>query len=73
MSEENRNEDVAQLPYEAARDELVGIVRAMEAGSTPLEETLAMWERGEALAARCQQILDQAEAKLSKAAGEGAN
>lgn len=64
---ENNFEDVQQMPYEAARDELVAIVRALEGGSAPLEETLGMWERGEALAARCQQILDAAETKLTAA------
>lgn len=65
---ENNFEDIQKMPYEAARDELVAIVRSLEGGSTPLEETLTMWERGEALAARCQQILDAAESKLAGAA-----
>ena len=38
------------LSYEAARDELVAIVKTLESGQAPLEDTLAMWERGEALA-----------------------
>lgn len=60
--------EVDKLPYEAARDELVNIVRALETGSAPLAETLQMWERGEALAARCQQILNAAEHKLTQTA-----
>ena len=53
------------LSYEAARDELVAIVKTLESGQAPLEDTLAMWERGEALAARCSQILDGAQERLS--------
>ena len=56
--------DPASLGYEAARDELVQIVRA-------LEDTLALWERGEALAARCSAILDGAQARLAKAGESG--
>ena len=53
------------LSYEAARDELIAIVKTLESGQAPLEDTLAMWERGEALAARCSQILDGAQERLS--------
>ena len=52
------------MPYEAARDELVETVRRLESGSTDLEESLALWERGEALAARCQEVLDGALERL---------
>ena len=48
------------LSYEAARDELIAIVKTLESGQAPLEDTLAMWERGEALATRCRSILDAA-------------
>ena len=41
------------------------IVQTLEGGQAPLEDTLTMWERGEALAARCSQILDGAQARLS--------
>jgi exodeoxyribonuclease VII small subunit len=61
--------DPAGLPYEAARDELVDIVRRLESGGTDLEESLALWERGEALAARCQQVLDGALARLDAVTG----
>jgi exodeoxyribonuclease VII small subunit len=61
--------DPAQLPYEAARDELVDIVRRLESGGSDLEESLALWERGEALAARCQEVLDGAIARLDAATG----
>lgn len=59
--------DVASLSYEQARDELVGVVRALETGNATLEESLTLWERGEALADRCQEWLDGARARLSKA------
>jgi len=53
--------------YEAARDELVEVVRALEAGGTTLEESLALWERGEKLAAICQDWLDGARKRLDAA------
>ncbi|MFF2270486.1 exodeoxyribonuclease VII small subunit [Cellulosimicrobium cellulans] len=59
--------DVATLSYEQARDELVQVVARLEAGGEPLEASLALWERGEALAARCQEWLDGARARLDAA------
>jgi exodeoxyribonuclease VII small subunit len=56
-----------KLGYEQARDELVEVVRRLEAGGTTLEESLALWERGEQLAAVCQQWLDGARARLEAA------
>jgi exodeoxyribonuclease VII small subunit len=53
--------------YEEARAELIEVVRALEAGGTTLEESLALWERGEKLAAVCQQWLDGARARLDAA------
>lgn len=53
-----------QPSYEEAREELVDVVRRLEAGGTTLEESLALWERGEALAATCQQWLDGARQRL---------
>lgn len=61
---------VAELSYEQARDELVAVVARLEAGGATLEESLALWERGEALAARCQEWLDGARARLDAARGE---
>ena len=55
--------------YEAARDELVEVVRRLEAGGTTLEESLALWERGEELARTCQEWLDGAKARLDAALG----
>lgn len=58
------NADVATLSYEQARDELVSVVARLEAGAESLEESLSLWERGEALAARCQEWLDGARRRL---------
>ncbi|MCA1824932.1 MAG: exodeoxyribonuclease VII small subunit [Mycobacteriales bacterium] len=61
--------------YEQARAELEDVVRRLEAGGTTLEESLALWERGEALATVCQQWLDGARQRLVDArpdAGETA-
>ncbi|MDR2113695.1 MAG: exodeoxyribonuclease VII small subunit [Bifidobacteriaceae bacterium] len=55
---------VSELTYEAARAELVQVVQALETGSQPLEEALALWERGEALAERCQEWLDAAKTRI---------
>ncbi|MBO0901607.1 exodeoxyribonuclease VII small subunit [Cellulomonas sp. zg-ZUI222] len=63
--------DPADLGYEQARDELVAIVARLESGAGTLEESLALWERGEALAARCQEWLDGARARLTAARGSG--
>ena len=59
--------DQPELSYEAARDQLVEIVRQLESGSVPLSESMALWERGEQLAAICQQWLDGAKAKIEAA------
>lgn len=56
--------DVSTLTYEQARDELAGIVAQLEAGSATLDASLELWERGEALAARCQEILDGARERI---------
>lgn len=55
------------LSYEAAREELVEVVRRLEAGGTTLEEALALWERGEHLARVCQEWLDGARQRLDAA------
>ena len=55
--------------YEQARNELVEVVQRLEAGGATLEESLALWERGEELAAICQQHLDGARARLAAASG----
>jgi len=59
--------DVSGLSYEQARDELVRVVGQLEQGSATLEESLALWERGEALAQRCEEWLIGAKARLDAA------
>ncbi len=60
--------DAAATPsYETARDELVEVVRRLEAGGATLEESLALWERGEQLAQICQEWLDGARKRLDAA------
>ena len=56
--------------YEAARAELRDIVAQLEAGGQSLEESLALWERGEALADVCQRWLDNASERLEQAIAE---
>ncbi|MEU3278066.1 exodeoxyribonuclease VII small subunit [Streptomyces antibioticus] len=58
------------LGYEQARDELVEVVRRLEAGGTSLEESLALWERGEELAKVCRRRLEGARARLDAALAE---
>jgi exodeoxyribonuclease VII small subunit len=57
------------LSYEAAREELIEVVRRLEAGGTTLEESLALWERGEALAAACEDRLAGARQRLDEVIG----
>lgn len=57
-----------QPSYEEAREELIEVVRTLETGGTSLEESLALWERGEELATVCQQWLDGARKRLDAAA-----
>jgi exodeoxyribonuclease VII small subunit len=59
--------DVGALSYEQARDELVRVVNELEQGSSTLEQSLALWERGEALAKRCEEWLLGAKARLDAA------
>jgi exodeoxyribonuclease VII small subunit len=61
------NADVAELSYEQARDDLVRVVSELEQGSSTLEQSLALWERGEALAQRCEEWLVGARARLDAA------
>ncbi|WP_137120545.1 exodeoxyribonuclease VII small subunit [Segeticoccus rhizosphaerae] len=57
-------EDIKDLGYEQARDELITIVARLEGGQLGLEESMALWQRGEALAEHCSTWLDAAAAKL---------
>ena len=60
--------DVATLSFEQARDELVRVVAELEQGAPSLEHSLALWERGEALASRCEEWLVGAKRRLETAA-----
>lgn len=58
------------LSYEQARDELASVVKRLEAGGLTLEQSLGLWERGERLAAVCEELLEGARARLSAAMAE---
>lgn len=57
---------VEELTYEQARDELAQIVTTLESGGLTLEDSLALWERGEALAERCRIWLDSARVRIAE-------
>ncbi|MBC2875207.1 MULTISPECIES: exodeoxyribonuclease VII small subunit [Streptomyces] len=61
------DEELSALGYEQARDELIEVVRRLETGGQTLEESLALWERGEALARVCRHWLEGARARLDAA------
>ena len=63
---ENDNADVNKLSFEKAIEELESIVKRLEEGKVPLEESVAIYERGEALKLRCDELLRQAEARVEK-------
>jgi exodeoxyribonuclease VII small subunit len=63
----------ASLSYEQARDQLTEVVRQLEAGGLTLEQSLDLWERGERLAAICEQWLEGARARLAAAAARSQN
>jgi exodeoxyribonuclease VII small subunit len=65
MTEKN-NSDVKAMPFERAIEELESIVKRLEEGKVPLEESVAIYERGEALKSRCEDLLRQAEARVEK-------
>ncbi|WP_158864981.1 exodeoxyribonuclease VII small subunit [Leifsonia sp. AG29] len=58
---------IGALSYEEARDELVRVVGELEQGNATLEESIALWERGEALARHCEEWLIGAKARLEAA------
>lgn len=58
--------DAASLGYEQARDELAEVVRALETGGLSLDESVALWERGEALARRCDEALAGARERVRR-------
>ena len=61
-----KNADVKALAFEKALAELESIVQKLERGDVPLEESVAIYERGEALKQRCEELLRAAEARVEK-------
>ncbi|XAS66324.1 exodeoxyribonuclease VII small subunit [Micrococcaceae bacterium Sec5.7] len=69
MTDKKPETDTEALSYEEAREQLVGVVGKLEAGGASLEESLALWELGEALAKRCEEWLEGARKRLASARG----
>ena len=67
MADIKPDSGIEALSYEEAREQLVGVVGRLEAGGASLEESLALWERGEALAKRCEEWLEGARKRLAAA------
>ena len=67
MTEQNAGAELSAMSYEDAREQLIAVVGKLEAGGASLEESLALWERGEALAARCEEWLEGARKRLAAA------
>jgi len=63
---ETTHADIDQLSFERAIEELEAIVKRLEDGKVPLEESVAIYERGEVLKRRCEELLRQAEARVEK-------
>ncbi len=61
-----KNADITALPFEQAMSELEGIVERLEKGSVALEESIAIYERGEALKKHCEKLLRNAEMRIEK-------
>lgn len=57
-------DDIADMSYEEAYDALEALVARMESGTLPLEQTVALYERGQMLAAHCQALLEEADLKI---------
>ena len=77
MTDRHQSDDIQpgdqDLSYEEAREELIDVVRRLETGGTSLEDSLALWERGEKLAQVCQSWLDGAKKRLDAAFAAGAS
>jgi exodeoxyribonuclease VII small subunit len=63
---DNSNADIKKMPFERAIDELETIVKELEGGKVPLEKSVEIYERGEALKRRCEELLRHAEARVEK-------
>ncbi len=66
MAEDKPAANITDLPFERALEELEEIVARLEAGDVPLEQSIAIYERGAALKARCDALLKRAEARVEK-------
>ena len=66
MAEKDRQSDIAKLSFQQAMEELEAIVAKLESGEVELEESIAIYERGEVLRAHCDALLKKAEAKVDK-------
>ncbi|MCG5430852.1 exodeoxyribonuclease VII small subunit [Mycobacterium sp. MYCO198283] len=62
----DRTNGISALGYEECRDELIEVVRRLEQGGLPLDESLQLWERGEELAKRCEQHLAGARERIER-------
>ncbi|MEV4130132.1 exodeoxyribonuclease VII small subunit [Nocardia sp. NPDC049707] len=70
MADPNKDDELAEIStfgYERARDELVNVVKMLEQGGLDLDESLALWERGEALATHCEAHLAGARQRVENA------
>ena len=63
----SKSAEISKLTFEQARDELAEVVQTLESGGHTLEASLALWERGEQLAAHCQQWLSTARERIESA------
>jgi exodeoxyribonuclease VII small subunit len=63
--------NLSQLLFETAWAELQTIVAQLESGELPLEDSVALYERGRQLSAHCQHMLDQAELRVSQLSADG--
>ena len=59
-------DDITDLSYEEAYDQLEALVARMESGELPLEKSVALYERGQKLSAHCQALLEGAELKIKQ-------
>jgi exodeoxyribonuclease VII small subunit len=64
-------EEIQNMAFEEAFSELEEVVNRLEMGGLPLEDSLALFERGQALAAHCSELLDKAELKVKQITPEG--
>ena len=73
MTDNKTSADIQKMPFERAIEELESIIKRLEDGKVPLAESVEIYERGEALKRRCEELLKAAEARVEKitAGGDG--